>query len=176
MNKKKEILTRLKSIVIVSLFLILSTLFIFLPNNREMVGAISFLNRINSINVRGITDEFKLAYNFPISDNMGIKTKAYEFEIENTLNLKNKYNIVFQTGKEDDPTRVDNCFVKYMLYKEGILIKDVTTLENSGIILTDEIDGSSSYKYSLKFWISDDKDCDLFGKTFAAGILVDVIK
>lgn len=176
MNKKKEIFKRLKSILFVSLFLVFSTVFVFMPNNTEMVGALSFLTRVNSISVSAISEELSLSYNFPISDEIGPKTDAYHFEVENMLNAKNKYNIVFQTGALDDPTKLDNCAVKYMLYKDDVLIKDVTTLSDDGIILTDEIDSNSVVKYSLKFWISDDAECKLFGKTFAAGISVDVVK
>ena len=176
MNKKKEIFKRLKSILFVSLFLVFSTVFVFIPNNTEMVGALSFLTRVNSISVKQLSDDFSLAYNFPISDEIGSKVTAYEFEVSNMLNAKNKYNIVFETGEYDDPTKLDNCAVKYMLYKDDVLVKDITTLSDDGIILTDEVDSNTTVKYSLKFWISDEAECNLFGKTFKAGMSVDVVK
>lgn len=176
MNKKKEILNSLKSILFISVFLIFSTVFIFLPNNIDMVGSLAFLTRVNSLTVRTISDKLSLVYNFPISDEIGSKIDAYEFEVGNMLNDKNRYNIVFQTGNLDDDNKLDNAGVKYMLYKNNVLIKDVSTLSDTGIILTDEISANENVKYSLRFWISDSIEYEVIGKTFAPEISVDVIK
>jgi len=176
MNKKKKIIRYLKSILFVSVFLTLSTIFIFLPNNTEMAGALGYLSRLDSIIIRNISDDLSLEYNFPISDNMGKKTEAYLFEIQNISSTTETYNIVFQTGMGSDITKLDNNAVKYMLYKDDELIKDISVLQNDGIIITDELIGKSSAKYSLKFWITKDTTCDLSGKTFAPTISFDVIK
>lgn len=176
MNKKKEILKCCRSILFVGTFLCLSTVFIFLPNNKELVGALSYLDRIDSVNVKSIAGNLSLEYNFPVSDTIGKETNGFNFQVENISSKTSDINITFLTGNIDDENKLDNSSVKYMLYKDNELVKDISVLEEDSIILTDELNGNDSNNYTLKFWINSDTEQILEGKTFEANILVDVIK
>ena len=77
-----------------------------------MVGALSFLTRVNSISVSAISEELSLSYNFPISDEIGPKTDAYHFEVENMLYKR-------ATGYEYDEVKEE--------YEDGVLTKRTVT-------------------------------------------------
>ena len=53
---KKEIINRLLSIIAVSLFLIVSTTFIYLPNSKNLTSALAFLNHEKSFYMQDVTE------------------------------------------------------------------------------------------------------------------------
>ncbi len=113
MDRKKVILHYSLSIVFVSIFLILSTCFIFLPRQKDMMASLSYLGKMNALSFEEKSDNFALAYNFPISDEIGKTIPAYEFQVSNNGNEKVKYQLTFTTGTTKD--KVDANAIRYMI-------------------------------------------------------------
>lgn len=171
--KKKEIMRYSRKIIFVSVFLILSTIFVFIPNSRELSSSLSYLVRLDSVNIIGDDNNLGLYYNYPVSDDVSLKIPSYDFVIENSSNFESYYNIVLSSGTGSN--NLDNNMIKYSLYRNNIEVLSKAILNDDGIIFNDKLE-KGKINYSLKFWIRNDIDNDLSSKEFEPVLYVDVIK
>lgn len=173
MNEKKIIFRHILSIIFVLTFLGLSTLFIFLPRQEEMAGALSYLGRMNALTFIPITDDLSLEYAYPISDYEGKNIEAYQFEVMNK-GSENHFQLIFLTGEGEDclPQKA----IHYVIADENGEYSEVRTLADDGIIVDDVIGTQDTKSYSLKFWIHDENDDSIFGTTFEAILELKAVK
>lgn len=96
----------------------------------------------------------------PVSDAVGLSTKAYTFTIKNNTNKKVKYAIKIKEDK--DTQKKDDCagkiplnIIKTGIHKEG-KVSSIYNLDdlNEGIITTSTIGAQKDIKYTIRFWIS----------------------
>ena len=162
------------SIVFVSAFLILSTVFVFMPSHSQMASALSFLSNSKSLSFIAISDDLALEKNYPIADEVGQITKAYEFQIKNQGVEEQRYQISFFTGDSD--TSLEQSAIHYVIQKNGDKFSEVQTLAEDGIIVSDTIIGKNSENFAIKFWVHDENDLSIQGKTFQGIMSLNVLQ
>lgn len=105
----------------------------------------------NNITIKKIT---------PVSDAVGLSTKAYTFTIKNNTNKKVKYAI--RIREDQTAQKKDNCegsiplnIIKTGIHKEGE-VSSIYNLDdlNDGIITTGTVNAQKEIKYTIRFWIS----------------------
>jgi len=167
MKKKRVVIHYSLPICFVLLFLVLSTYFVFLPNHKNMIGALSYLGKMDSLSLIEESSTLDLEYYYPVSDSVGREVTPYQFRIVNQDSSPARFQLTFLTG--EDSTKISGDFIRYMIQKENEEYSSIETLSEDGVILLDMVGGASSVGYSLKFWIRDDIPVPS-GKTFQ-GIL-----
>ncbi len=172
-TRRNEIIHYTLSIVIVTTFLIVSTYFAFLPNHREMVGALSFLNKMNALTFEEVSGELDLAYNFPVSDELKDVIEPYQFRIINHEDNPIKYQLCFFTG--NSAKAIPQHAISYQIQKNNESYSEVQSLTEDGTIYLDTIEGQKENIYSLKFWLKGDLDIDVDGSTFQGTIQLNII-
>jgi len=168
MARKRLIYHYSLSILLVSAFLVISTCFIFLPNHREMVGALSYLGGMQNLSFVELSDDLELAYDCPIPDEVGVTTEAYRFQVVNHGNRSVRYQLSLLTGTTAN--RVPQDSVHFVISKGDGECSEVMTLGENGELLLDEVSEFSTNTYSLQFWIRSDVDSSVIGKSFQAVI------
>jgi len=170
MKKKRLIYRYLSSILFTSFFLVFSTFFIFLPQRENYAGAFSYLTHLGDVKFISHSEDLALDMAYPVSDDEGLLSKPYVFELQNTKNKSSKVQVIFQVKDGKDFVREDT--IRYVVEEAGTEIKE---LDNSGIILTDTLNPNESKIYNLKFWLQEEKLEDILGKYFQGTIEVKVI-
>ena len=160
--------TRKQEIVIIGFILILclvSTYFIYnkfsderkIDYNSEKLEVIFNDQTGDSITLKKIT---------PLSDSVGLSTKAHNFELNN--NLTEKVGVKIVIVSDEDAIEDDDCSerlipldnIKVMLKKNNVEgeIYRLSELED-GIILEDELEPIAHNTYAIRLWV--DKDTTL---------------
>ena len=170
MKKKRSIYRYLSQILFTSCFLIISTLFIFLPQRENYAGALSYLIGLGDVRLNPISEDLILDKAYPTDDIDGMSSNPYVFVLENTKNSSSKVQVIFKTV--DDIDYVKNDTIKYYVDE---ISSEVKELDDEGIILTDTLDANEKKTYNLKFWLQEEKIDDILGKYFQATIEVKVI-
>lgn len=161
------------SIIVVSTFLIISTCFAFLPNHKEMLGALSYVSKMSALTFEEVSGNLDLAYNFPVSDELKDVIEPYQFRVVNHENDSVKYQLAFFTGQSRKA--LPQSAIAYQIQKNDGEYSKVQNLTDDGTIYLDAIVGHEENIYSLKFWIRDDFDLDVDGTTFQGTIQLNVI-
>lgn len=99
----------------------------------------------------------------PVTDAVGLASRAYTFTIKNTTNTNLKYSITIEDN--DDKLFEDGCeeyqiphnLIKVSIHKEGEKnsIYNLNDLVN-GQVLTRIIKAGAEEEYTMRFWISND--------------------
>ena len=61
MKKKKEIRSRITSIIFMLLLLVVSTLYVYYPNKQNLVSSLTFLHQNESLYIEELSEGIKLA-------------------------------------------------------------------------------------------------------------------
>ena len=119
-------------------------------------------------------NEINLDNTYPMSDKQGMNTTPYEFTIENTGNLKGKYEISLE---ERDENTLDKSNIRYSLKEGDNDWSEAKSLEDSIIIKSNgELAGYGKVTYQLKMWLKEDAKNEVQGQTYKAKVVVDVVQ
>ena len=102
---KKEIINRLISIITVSLFLIVVTTYVYLPNSKNLSGALAFLNHEKSFYMQDVTSGVLLKDATAVEDSKVLEYDPYTFKVVNNTNKNITYKIVFKSDIEKAKSR-----------------------------------------------------------------------
>lgn len=99
----------------------------------------------------------------PMTDSLGLSTRAYTFTIKNNTNSSLKYSISIENNdlmiEEDDCSemQIPHNLIKFSIHKKGEK-NNIYTLSNlvNGEILTRIIKANHEEEYTMRFWISKD--------------------
>lgn len=170
MKKKQVIYRYLSQILFTSFFLVFSTFFIFLPQQENYAGALSYLIGLGDVKLNPISEDLMLDIAYPTDDVEGMSSNPYIFELENTKNYSSKVQVIFKAGDGED--FVQNDTIRYFVEEVSTEIKE---LSDEGIILTDTLNANEKKTYHLKFWLQEEKIDDILGKYFQGTIEVKVV-
>ena len=115
---------------------------------------------------------------YPMSDQDGLETSAYNFTLENNGKIPASYTIYLDDIAIDEgKSRMADKFVKYSLTKNGgeaTTALLTTTGENPNRILDlGEIEAGVKNTYTLRLWIDKDADNTAMGTVFAGQLRVE---
>lgn len=178
-NKKKEIKSRIISIIFMTVLLVVSTMYVYYPNKTNLVSALTFLrqNTNNDIYIEELSSGINLAEAYPITDEEGLETSPYQFKLVNTTNHDITYQLLFHNQLDEITNRdLEPLAAKYLRY--SIAGNDdlvVDTIPDSEIIYTGTIQANSEITLEFRFWLGDSFDNDAIEKTYLGRIQVDEI-
>ena len=117
--------------------------------------------------------EINLDNQVPVSDEVGLDTKAFEFKLKNTGNIKASYTIYLDdVALESGETRIDDQYIRYSLTKNG-------SEENPQALSSRKLDegtidtDNATNTYTLKMWIAEDATNEAMDKVFNATLRVE---
>lgn len=125
----------------------------------------------------------QLLNTYPLTDNSGIKTKAYEFSLVNNMNYKLKYSV--QLILDEDAIKkcgchdnlLDDSVLRYQLIRnDSFVLIDTLVNKENWIIDNYTVDAFNTNHYSLRLWLAENAENEYMGKHFHAKIKVDVIE
>lgn len=177
---KKEIINRLLSIIAVSLFLIVSTTFVYLPNSKNLTSALAFLNHEKSFYMQDVTEGVLLHNATPTLDTEGFENDPYTFKVVNKSNTNITYRIVFKSDKEkiskSDMEVLPNRYLRYSISNFDDTNLEANTLGDDGILLTTTIPPHSEQKFNFRMWLDYNADDGAFDKIFIGRIAIEKVK
>ena len=152
-----------------------------ITKNQEGTNVIS--TGCLDINLQG-TNDITLSDQFPMSDEDGMKLKAYEFTVTNNCNTSVDYQIALEAIGEESTSLSSNA-LKVALNDNSKLYSSYaevdTTIEGAyearklyvGTLNSKNTEGSSA-SHSLRLWIDENADISEMNKTFQSQITVTV--
>lgn len=156
--RKKELMKTAIFTIFILLFTCISTYNIYnkFKDSRDEIMSSKSLNvtfhEKNEVTINKIT---------PVSDSVGLSSKAYTFTIKNNTNKK--VNYIVKIEKDTKTIKEDNCgeyqiplnIIKTGIHQEGEVsqIYNLDDLED-GIITTRTIGPQKQTNYKIRFWIS----------------------
>ena len=171
----KEIRGRVTSILVVTLFLVLSTLFFYIPKQNLLASSFSFLQMQRSFYVEDLSSGILLHDAYPIEDKYGIKNEPYTFKVVNDSKKEIKYKIIFSNDEEID-NLLENKYLRYALSNIDDSNIEAKTLSDDGIILETTLKANSSQTFNFRMWLDYNSDNGAMGKLFVGTIKIEKIK
>lgn len=114
----------------------------------------------------------------PLSDETGLKTKSYKFELENNGTIVSNYTVYLDDLElEEGKVRLPDQYVKYTLIKNGkesspALLSTTGTNPNR-ILDSGKLKVGEKNTYELKVWIDSNADNSIMEMTFLTKIRVE---
>ena len=145
-------------------------------------------NSITTGNIEIKLDEYdgktiELNNTVPMTDQAGIKTKAYEFTIINKSSMKFRYQI--KLVLDDDEIQKDDCsdklldddVIRYQLIRDNSYITiDTLSSRKDWILDTQSLSANKTTDYSLRLWIDKDATNEYMNKHFHAKVEANLIE
>lgn len=158
--RKKELIKNTIFIIFILLFAFLSTYYIY----NKSVDVRDKILKSDSLEVsfhEKMANKFELNKIVPVSDNVGLSSKAHRFTIKNNTNTKVKY--VIKIFEDQEQVKKDKCqerkippnLIKVAIHKKN----EVSTIYNlddleDGNIEIKTIDPKEEIDYTVRFWTS----------------------
>lgn len=107
--------------------------------------------------------EVNISKAVPMSDSLGLSSRAYTFTIKNNTNASLKYSITIEDNElkiEDDGCKdvlIPHNLIKFSIHKKGEK-NSIYTLGNliNGEVLTRIIKAKQEEEYTMRFWVTKD--------------------
>ena len=161
-QRRKEIIKNVIYVFIILLLAIVSTYYIYnkfqedrdIPANSKSLDITYHESTGTKISINKIT---------PVTDSVGLSSKAYQITVKNNLTEKVNYKIKvvddIEKQEEDNCSEIaipkDNIKISVKTNKMGNKIYYLTDLED-GILLDEEIDALEKKDISIRVWIRQD--------------------
>ena len=114
----------------------------------------------------------------PVTDSVGLSSKAYKFTIKNTTNSSIRYSIkLAENTKKIEQEECESYQIPKNLIKFSIHKKDeknnIYTLSDliDGRVLSRIINANSQEEYTMRFWIDNDSNLSTSAKLHYHGII-----
>lgn len=164
----KEIIQRLISITMTTLFLIFATI---LWKDASLNSSYAKeLYEKNDVSFVEISDGIRLDNAYPVSDEIGKKYEGYKFKVINNSDIDSVYEVSFVNTLPEGYEQLPVELVKYQIIKNGEVFIDVNNLTNNEILFTDEVKEENIYE--LKLWIDNEATSEIMGKYFSRKIVL----
>lgn len=177
---KKEIRSRILSIISVSLFLIIMTTFVYLPKQENLLSSFAFLQREQSFYMKELTSGILLHDAYPMQDSTALKNDPYSFQIINNTNKTITYQIIFKNNEEKAKAKgkevLPNHYLRYSLIENNNNLVEPTNLTDDGILYTATIKPNTTETYDFRMWLDFNADNGAMNKIFIGTIEVKEIE
>ena len=165
---KREILYRSIRIFVLLLFVFI-TYILRLDLDTAYASSIDFLNSYkNQVELVDLSDGINLVNAYPVKDEVGLRNDGFKFKVINNTDNARLVRIYFNNTYEVVDERLDYSNLRYIVYKNGEVFKNCSTLNDEGILFEDTILEESDYE--VKFWISYDSGFEILDKKFVGKI------
>jgi len=176
----KERRSHIISIISVSLFLIIMTVFVYLPKQEMLLSSLAFLQNQQRFYIEDLSSGILLNDATPVSDEKGLQYTPYRFKVVNTSNSAIKYNVVFKNNEEKAKAKglevLPNKYLRYSL-KEGYnQALEPQTLQDDGILYTTTIPSNSTVVFEFKMWLDWNADNGAMNKIFIGKIELEEVE
>ncbi|MDD6223596.1 MAG: hypothetical protein PUB18_01170 [bacterium] len=166
---RAKITGHLISILFIVFILVIGTVYVYIPNKEELLSSFSFLKRGNDLSIQDLSSGIHLAEAFPITDEEGLTTDAYQFKVINRSNHNLSYQIFFRNQKDKIKAHglevLSARYLRYAISEEGKesivqnLLEDELVYE--GVILA-----NSERVFDFRIWLDEDCGDDAMGKSY----------
>ena len=120
---------------------------------------------------------------FPMTDNTGLKTRAYEFDVINKSAAKFRYEVKLvldqnEISKDNCSNKIlDASVIRYQLIRNSSSIT-INTLgdQKDWIIDTSTLAANKTNKYSLRLWLDENAGNEYMNKHFHAKLEVNLVE
>lgn len=177
--KNKEIRKTIISIISVSLFLLVTTTFVYLPKQETLLSSLAFLQNQKRFYMQDLSSGILLKDAVPVSDSKGLKNYPYTFKVVNNSNSKITYHIIFKNNKEKVSNTgrevLPNKYLRYTIKENNNNYIEPLNLTDNGIIYETTIDANSSSTFEFKMWLDYNSDNEAMDKAFVGKIEIEEI-
>lgn len=169
--RKKDLIFR---IIFLTLFLIFSTIFVYMPKKAEYAGAMAFLTSMDFISIEEVTDGIIFTYPYPVDDEIGMTGEDTIFTVKNYDDKEIKYIIKMETFEENKSIDyIDiNCLKYSYRINDGNYSKPLN-INSDGILDVRTISGNKTNTYYFKFWLDINNDNSIYGSSINVAISLD---
>ncbi len=171
--RKKEILV----LILILLFAVLATRFIYY-RYKDTVNVDYNSEDLDITFHEESGAEVNLLKATPVTDSVGLSSKAYKFTIKNTTNSSIRYSI--KLGENKEKQKNDECssyqiprnMIKFSIHKKDEKNKIYTISDLiDGEILSRIIKANQQEEYTMRFWIDNDSNISTSAKLHYHGII-----
>ena len=177
--KNKEIRKTIISIISVSLFLLVTTTFVYLPKQETLLSSLAFLQNQKRFYMQDLSSGILLKDAVPVSDSKGLKNDPYTFKVVNNYNSKITYHIIFKNNKERVSNTgrevLPNKYLRYTIKENNNNYIEPLNLTDNGLIYEATIDANSSSTFEFKMWLDYNSDNEAMDKAFVGKIEIEEI-
>lgn len=177
---KKEIKSRIFSIIAVSTFLIIMTTFVYLPKQTNLLSALAFLNGEQAFYMEDLSEGVLLRSAVPTKDSEGLKNDPYQFQVVNKSSKNITYQIVFKNNEEKAKLKgkevLPSHYLRYSVSDSNDTNLEAKTLTDDGILLTTTITPNSTETFNFRMWLDFNADDGAMDKVFIGTIEVNEVK
>lgn len=165
------------SIICVSLFLIIMTVFVYLPKQEMLLSSLAFLQNQQRFYIEDLSSGILLNDATPVSDERGLEFTPYRFKVVNNSDSTLEYNIIFKNNEEKAKAKglevLPNKYLRYSL-KEGYNnALEPKTLGEDGILYNASIPANSAVIYEFRMWLDWNADNGAMNKIFIGKIEIE---
>lgn len=176
-NRKKELIKNVVLITLILLIAVVSTYYIYNKfDNSEIVDYSSESLDITYKEDAG--DQVAITTVSPVTDSVGLSSKAHTVTIKNNLTEKVSYSIKI---KDDIKNMIEDDCAEYQIPKEDIKIairntKGETSIYKlselvNDVLLTSKIKALDEEKYTIRLWISSESSLPMGSDLHYHGII-----
>lgn len=176
-NQKKEILKNVIYITFILLIAILSTYYIY--HKFQGVRSIDFNSESLDVTYHETSgDKLTIKKVTPVTDSVGLSSKAYLISIKNNLTEDVHYKIkiiededaILEDECEEDSIPKEDLRISIKVNKKGSKIYDLIELED-GILLDDVIDALDVKNITIRIWVSHESSLPMGARMHYHGIM-----
>lgn len=166
---KKEVLFRVFRIVLVILFLLVASSVrnVTKENYEEAYGIMESLTA--SLQVVKISDGHMIGA--PVSDEEAIKNDGFKIKVTNNGKRDKTFTIALINKFKNNEEAISYSDIRYQVKKDDKVVV-TSNLDENGYLYSDTLKSSSFCNYEIKFWIDEDVNTNLDGKTFSSKIAI----
>lgn len=171
---KKEIRSRILSIISVSLFLIIMTTFVYIPKQENLLSSLAFLQNQRNFYMKDVSSGILLHDAIPTKDVKALENEPYRFQVVNNSNSDITYQIIFKNNEEKAKLRgkevLPNCYLRYSLTDTNNTIVSPSTLSDDGVLYTATIKANTIETFDFRMWLDYNADNGAMNKIFIGNI------
>lgn len=179
-NRNKEIIKRSISIISILTFLLVMTMYYYVPKKDQLLSSMAFLQNSYKLSIQDVTTGILLKDATPVLDEVGMNNDPYTFKVINKSNKAVTYKIVFNNNKEKVTQKgkevLDNKYLRYTIQEENNDYQNPSNLTEDGLIYTATINPRSEVVFNFKMWLDYDADNGAMNKVFIGTIALEEIK
>lgn len=177
--KDKKIIKLLLSIG-ASLFLIVSTTFVYLTKKNNLLSSLIFLQNQQKFYMQDLSSGILLKEAIPVSDSKGLENEPYIFKVVNNSDKEITYRILFKNNidkvKRLNKDVLPNEYLRYIVKESNIEFIEPRNLNDDGIIYETTINAKSSTVFEFKMWLDYNSDNNAMNKSFIGKIMIEEVK
>lgn len=173
LNVKKEIISRITSIITTSLFLIVTTWFWFGPRielTEAQSQRQSKVMQYNNLEFVDLSEGIKLENAYPVTDTKGSSMEPYQFQVTNHDKKEVTFTISFVDDllaiKEDQCNTLENNYIRYTIQKNNTTKTPTRNLAIDGSMYVDTLPAGETATYALNFWIDQNAGNEIMNTHF----------